>query len=487
MFSTFRMSMLSRLPLAAVLAAVVPVLVTACGEPAATTTSGTATPVIIDYSPTVSDANALLYVAARPDVDLLAVTMPSTGEADCVPGAEITRSLLMVAERDGVPVGCGDEVSPDGRNEWPDEWRREANQLPGVVLPRSGDVATASAERLLTDVIGEAREPVIVLVSGPLTNIARTLDDHPELVDRIERVVVMGGAVSVDGNVEAAPAAEWNLHVDPIAARQVFESGVDVLLVPLDVTNRLPWTPQLVSRLGVSEHEVARTAHQIVSGRTSLDGIFLWDELAAIVALDPSVVTTEAMRLAVDAAGALTLDPAAAVVDVAVAVDAEAATSELLRTLNGSETMHFGELTAGEAAYFDALVTMSERIGRRFTEDGAAPPSSAGAVELARLLVETFWAGLTELRDGLVALEPPTSLTGEHATFLAAVDAAVVLEGDLLAEIAASHGDDPWAIVERAMHEIAPTMLPGVIDACEQIERHALVRGGPAVCELFGE
>ena len=486
MFSTSRRSTDLHLRLPLVLAAaLVPALVSGCGELATTETAPATTPVIVDYSPTVSDANALLYVAARRDVDLLAVTMPSTGEADCLPGARITHSLLAVAHREGVPVGCGAEVASDGRRDWPAEWRAEANHLRGVALPSSTDVSTESAEQLLADVIGDAGEPVTVLATGPLTNIARVIVDHPELIDRIEQVVVMGGAVAVDGNVEAAPAAEWNLYVDPLAAKQVLTSGVDVVVVPLDATNQLPWTPLLVSRLGLSEHDVARTAHQIVSGRASLEGIFLWDELAAIVALQPGIASTESMRLAIDTDGALTPDPNGTAATIALSVDAEAATSELLRTLNGGRTMTFAELDADETTYVESLAATTTKLAREFTD--RTPPPSGSAVELATLLVETFWSALAELRDELQALDPPVSMADDHRAFLRAVDDTAALEGDLISSINASAEDDPWNIVDTALAELAPRAFPEMIDACGRIEAHSLAHGGPAMCELFGE
>ena len=444
------------------------------------------TPVVLDYSPTVYDAGALLYLAAHPDVDLLAVTLPSTGEADCAPGVRITRALLTVAGRGDVPIGCGAEVPAEGRNEWPAAWREDANHFTGVVLPGAAAEEPHDAVELLADVLGDADERVTVVAVGPLTNLALLLSDDPAAADRIEQVVSMGGAVGVDGNVEDAPAAEWNYFVDPPAVRDVLASGVDVLVVPLDATDDVPWTATLISRIGASTHPVARTEHQIVSSRPSLDGIYLWDELAAVAAIDPSVVTIEPMTLAVDDDGALTPDDEGHAVRVATATDVDAATGELLRTLNGGEPLTFADLTDQERAYFDAVASKMAELDDGLQEMGE-PSASATPQELATLLVETFWTVLAELRSEFEALTPPSSVTTEHGAFTAVLDDALAIQDELLSAIARTDGDDPWMLFDSALREVAPELPDRLVDTCRDLEQHSVVRGGPGLCGLLGE
>ena len=177
-----------------------------------------ATPVVLDYSPTHSDIGALLYLASRPDVDLLAVTLPGTGEADCVPGTRNTRQLLALADLPDVPVGCGRAEPLKGHRDWPDAWRVEANKLPRVLVQPVARRPVLDAEALLADVLEAADDKVTIVAVGPLTNLAVTLTEHPELVSRIERIVIMGGAGDGDRNVPDTPGAEWNQYVDPQAA-----------------------------------------------------------------------------------------------------------------------------------------------------------------------------------------------------------------------------------------------------------------------------
>ena len=220
--------------------------------------------VVLDYSPTLSDADALLYLASNPAVDLLAVTLPGTGEADCGPGVQITRALLTVADSATVPVGCGRNAPLTGDRDWPDEWRAAANHLGEGVLPVVEPEAVVDAEQLLSNTLRAATEPITLIAVGPLTNLGAVLAAEPALADHIDRIVIMGGAVTVPGNVEASPAAEWNIYIDPAAARIVIASGVAVTFVALDATNHLPWSDRLVSRIAALDSAAAVTVHELV-------------------------------------------------------------------------------------------------------------------------------------------------------------------------------------------------------------------------------
>ena len=446
----------------------------------------TTVPVVLDYSPTVSDAGALLYLAAHPDVDLLAVTLPSTGEADCDPGVRITRALLTIAGRGDVPIGCGAAVPTEGRNAWPAAWRADANHLPGVVLPGVAAETPVDANRLLTDVLRDAERPVTIVAVGPLTNLALLLAGEPGTTDRIERVVTMGGAVHVAGNVEAAPDAEWNYHVDPPATRDVLTSGLDVLVVPLDATDDMPWTRALISRLGASTHPIARAEHQIVSSRPSLDGIFLWDELTAVAALEPSSITTEPMTLAVADDGSLVVDPDGAPVSVATAAHVDAATAELLRVLNGGDPLEFAALTDVETTYFDSLAASMIELAAGL-EGITEPPAGGTPHEVARFRVETFWTVLDAIRSELAALEPPSTVDSRHHEFAGAVADAVAIEDELLAAIDRADSDDPWSLFETALAETDPDLPDRLLGSCHGLEEYAIVRGGPELCGLLGE
>ena len=288
--------------------------------------------VIVDQSPTVSDVGALGFLAARPDVDLLAVTMPGTGEADCSPGAVTTRAVLDAAGRVDVPIGCGDQPL-DGTNAWPSAWSEAADALAEIVAPGAEEPVYHDAESVLLETLSSADTPVTVVVLGPLTNIATVLQTEPSLADRIEQILVMGGAVAVAGNVEPDLAAEWNLHAHPAAARP-WSTRVPIALVPLDATDDVPLTAQFVAAVTSIDNDLAAVEAATLDSLASLDGMFMWDELTAVLAVQPEVATWSERSIVVEDDGSTVESPAGVTVKVAVGAHAASARSIVLDALN---------------------------------------------------------------------------------------------------------------------------------------------------------
>lgn len=258
------------------------------------------TPIIVDYSPTVSDVGALLYLLSHPGVEVLAITLPVTGEAGCELGLEVTLGILAMFEREDVPVACDPEFPPDAV-EWPAEFLVGHEAL-ATGLP---DAITASdvrpAYQLIAEVASEFERPVTLYAVAPLTNVARALDDFPGLSDELERIVVMGGAVDVGGNVGPANA-EWNFWIDVPAAARVLGSGAQITLVSLDATNDVPVPSSWLDDLQESEQsepvEYLSRLMEIFPNVTS--GFFyLWDELAASVAAGEGLITSEERTISV--------------------------------------------------------------------------------------------------------------------------------------------------------------------------------------------
>ena len=152
--------------------------------------------VVLDYSPTLSDAGALLYLASNPAVDLVAVTLPGTGEADCEPGVRTTRSLLAIAGHPNVPVGCGRNTPLVGSRDWPDEWRTEVNRWGADMLPPVAEQPAVDAGQLLVDTLTASTAPITIVAVAPMTNLGVVLAEHPGLANRVDRIVIMGGALS---------------------------------------------------------------------------------------------------------------------------------------------------------------------------------------------------------------------------------------------------------------------------------------------------
>ena len=247
-------------------------------------------PVVIDSDMISDDWMAALFLLNDPKFTVKAITVAGTGFADCDAGVRSALGLLAMTDYGDVPVSCGAASPLMGDNAPPAEWRTTLEMVEELDLPEGGDPVEQDAATLFTSAIQDSPEPVTVLALGPLTNVGAALEATPALVENIEMIYVMGGAVDVDGSSvsEENTVAEWNMYCDPHAARIVVESGAPITLVPLDATNEVPVTPEFVAQLEAEfvAALLANNAESIASG-----SYYFWDPLAAVVMSDPSLVT----------------------------------------------------------------------------------------------------------------------------------------------------------------------------------------------------
>jgi inosine-uridine nucleoside N-ribohydrolase len=166
-------------------------------------------PVIVDYSPTVSDVGGLMYLLSNPALQVRAISLPVTGEAGCDLGLEVTFGVLAVFGREEIPVACNEE-RPEFAHEWPAEFLAGHEDLLVGLPEMDAAPASQSGPDLIAEVVLASDRPVVLWAVAPLTNIARALERHPQIGEGIERIVIMGGAVDVPGNT-FDQAAEWNL------------------------------------------------------------------------------------------------------------------------------------------------------------------------------------------------------------------------------------------------------------------------------------
>lgn len=189
--------------------------------------------VVLDYSPTLSDAGALLYLASVPEVELLAVTLPGTGESDCDVGVRTTRSLLAIAGRPNVPVGCGRDAPLVGHRDWPEEWRAEVNRCGDEMLAPVGVLPALDAEPLLVDTLSHTSTPVTIVAVAPLTNLGVVLPTHPEFADM---VAAMNGA---DGRLSQNTSDVYtSLETSALSPRESASAFVDGFLDAVDTNAR---------------------------------------------------------------------------------------------------------------------------------------------------------------------------------------------------------------------------------------------------------
>ena len=276
---------------------------------ASPTPVGEVVPIVIDTDMAPDDWLAILLLLGRDDADVRAITVTGAGEAHCEPGVRHALALVKLAGHSGIPVACGRETPIAGDRAFPAPWREGVDALLGIEIPAGEAPADVDAVELLTSTVLADPGEVTLLTLGPLTNVAEAVAASPQLVDAIPSVVVMGGAVETGGNVGVSgvgienDVAEWNIFVDPLAAKQVLESGLPVTLIPLDATNDVPVTPEFAHRLAAdaSSPELAFAAAVFAERRDAIisGGYFFWDPLAAAVAVDPEIATFEERQLTV--------------------------------------------------------------------------------------------------------------------------------------------------------------------------------------------
>lgn len=202
-------------------------------------------PIILDCDPGHDDALAILLAAASPALDLLAITTCGGNQTveKCTLNA---RRMCSVAGITGVPIASG-AAGPLMGSLHIGEYVHGVSGLDGPAfaeptVPESNE----GAHDLIVRILREHPEPVTLIPTGPLTNIALVLRSHPELMSNIREIVLMGGSTERGNDT---PYAEFNIKVDPEAADIVFRSGLPVTMCGLNITHQALVTPDVVERL----------------------------------------------------------------------------------------------------------------------------------------------------------------------------------------------------------------------------------------------
>lgn len=458
--------------------------------PTSTTLADLRTPVILDYSPTVSDAGALVFLAVHPDLRLIGVTLPGPGESHCEFGVAHTRGALAALGRSDVAVACGTDEGYGRLNPFPADWRQNADTI-DLPEAEAGDAPLPVA--LLADLIAASARPVEIVAVGPLTNLALLLDAHPEVADRIAGITIMGGAVDVPGNVppfawaSANEHAEVNFWVDPAAAARVIASEVPITLVPLDATNYVPVDAKFRSALLSTPMSPAsellggvwRNAPEWIQG-----GYYLWDELAAAVLADSSLVEFETRVLVVDVvddevAGWSREDPSGTPVRVALSADRIAFETLFLATVLGRPaSIDRLVASAGERDYFDHVQAIAAAADAAQEEIFVASAAALGYdeenldeawLEVVLAAAPAIFAGpFSDFLADLRSVTPPDSLNTLHLAWVDALADLLAHEGEVVEALEAA--------VETGEELALPYFTP-FLEACGALTDFAVQRG----------
>ncbi len=252
---------------------------------------------------------ALLLAMRSPELKIEAIT-PVAGNVPLELTLPNALRMVEIAGRSDIPVAAGAK-QPLMRRLVTAAYAHGENGLGGAVFPEPTikPVAEPAAE-LIRRIIRKYPGEVTLLPLGPLTNIATALDLDSELAGMVRGIVMMGGSLS-GGNI--TPAAEFNIYVDPEAARIVFQSGIPITMVGLDATRKTSLTEEHVRVLEAAQNPVSQAAAKI--GRNSINhnreqgflaGPNMHDSLAVAGFLDPSLLTLKEYYVDVETTGELT-------------------------------------------------------------------------------------------------------------------------------------------------------------------------------------
>ena len=269
--------------------------------------------IIIDTDPGQDDAVAILLALASPDeIEVLGIT----AVAGNVPLSLTERNARIVCELAGRPdiavyAGCD---RPLQRKLVTAEHVHGKTGLDGPKLPEPKIKLQEKhgVDFIIDTILQEPGNSVSLCPLGPLTNIASAILKQPKIVSRIKQIVLMGGAYFEVGNI--TPTAEFNIFVDPDAAKIVFEAGIDMVAMPLDVTHKALVTGerneafrQLQSPVGIAVAEMTDFFERFDKEKYGSSGAPLHDPCVTAYLINPKIFSGKKINVEIETESELTL------------------------------------------------------------------------------------------------------------------------------------------------------------------------------------
>ena len=267
--------------------------------------------IIIDCDPGQDDAVALFLAFASPELDVLGITTVG-GNVPLDLTHRNARMMCDIAETE-VPVyaGCDKPMRQPLRTA---EYIHGQTGIDGIdVFEPQTPLQTGHAVEFIIETLLAAEDDSITLVpTGPLTNIGMAIDREPAILQKIERIVLMGGAMREGGN--RTPSAEFNILVDPDAADIVFRCGRPIVQLGLDVTHQVLSTKDRVDRIAALRNPVADATAGMISfferydmSKYSAPGAPLHDPCTVAWLIKPELFTGKDCNVAIETQSELTL------------------------------------------------------------------------------------------------------------------------------------------------------------------------------------
>lgn len=269
--------------------------------------------IIIDTDPGQDDAVAILLALASPEeLDVLGVVAVA-GNVGLAQNAINARKVVELSGRTDVPVYAG-SVRPMRRQLVTAEHVHGDTGLNGPDLPDPTiPLQSQHGVDYIIDTLMNAEPRTITLCTlGPLTNIAMALVKEPRIADRIQEIVMMGGAYFEVGNI--TPAAEFNIYVDPEAADVVLRCGAPITMLPLDVTHQIQSTPERLDAIRGLGNRTGEAVHAMLGFSETFDllkygwaGAPLHDPTVIAYLLQPDLFEGRHCNVSIETASELTM------------------------------------------------------------------------------------------------------------------------------------------------------------------------------------
>ncbi|AYM01963.1 nucleoside hydrolase [Levilactobacillus yiduensis] len=261
--------------------------------------------VYFNHDGSVDDLVSLLLLLQMPDVHLTGVGVVGA-DSYLEPALAASRKII---DRFGHGAQL-DVAASDSRgvHPFPKEWRLDAFSLDALpILNEAGTVTTPVAAKPahldLVDKVKQAAEPTTLVMTGPLTDLARALEADPSITAKIDKLYWMGGTFDGRGNVaepEQDGTTEWNAFWDPEAVKTVWDSDLDIQMVGLESTRQVPLTPAIRQHWAVQRQHPAidfiGQGYALVPALQHFETnstYFLWDVLTTVASETPAIVTTK--------------------------------------------------------------------------------------------------------------------------------------------------------------------------------------------------
>ncbi|KJW12504.1 pyrimidine-specific ribonucleoside hydrolase RihA [Levilactobacillus spicheri] len=268
------------------------------------------TKIILDCDPGHDDALALMLALANPEIDLLAVT---TSAGNQTPEKTLNNAmrLLTLMHHQEIPVAGGNRTPLLKPLETAGNVHGKSG-LDGADLPNPDfAVQPLTAIELMAQTLRQSPTPVTLVVTGPMTNAALFLRVYPELKEKIEQIVYMGGAMGL-GNW--TPSVEFNIYVDPEAAKIVMNAGIPLVMAPLNVTHQAQILKSEIEAVAQIDNPVAHAFYGLLNfferyheaPKWGFKGAPLHDPCTITWLIHPEWFTSERMNVDVETAGELT-------------------------------------------------------------------------------------------------------------------------------------------------------------------------------------